>query len=318
MTPIKSRHAVFVLLVGAALEGCSTVAVRIDGTQDGIRVAQSVPTPIGGRIGAGRLSASGSFRGDVLSNSDAQSGQRTPPLSGAALVGIGFTGGDAALDCRFAEARLGVRTNPMLAEANPHTGAVWRCGLGLRYAVEVGPRLQMLFGATVSVENALIHRDIRYRRTVTDHLDRLVETTTVMYRERRVVGLVGAAFHMTLQYDPHRFVALETALALMVPPTIPRTVSDAWRSSGFGRDEPTVDDLAYYQSDVAGMAWFGAAFGPEFARLALRVNGTIGGAAASSGAYFGAEAALVMSTQVFNPAPARPPNATRSWGTRRD
>ncbi len=279
--------------------------MTLTGIQDGVRLGQPPPTPMGGRIGAGRIASSGSFRGDVPTSSDTRSGQRTPPFSGDVMLGVGLARGDVAFDCRFAEARLGVRSNPMLSATNPHDGALWRCGLGARYAANVASGVQFMLGVTLSAENALIQREITSIETITDRtlFGRPVvrEMTTATFDERRVVGLFGAAFHGTLQYDPHRFVMIETGFAVAMAPTIPRVMMYGW--AGCQSGGPSPEALGFYEPDVAVLGWVGAAFGPEFLRLALRANGSAGSAAAVSGASFGAEAALVFSTQVFNPGP---------------
>ncbi|MBL8679856.1 MAG: hypothetical protein JNK05_11855 [Myxococcales bacterium] len=324
---MKHTHSKQLLLLCSwLLSACGGASITISGQQDGTRLAQSVPTPMGGRIGAGRLAASGTFRGDVVSAVDSGSGQRTPPFSVGASLGVGFIGGDAALDCRFAEAHHGVRTNPMLATANPHTGVLWRCGASLRYALDAGHRVQLLFGATLSLENALVHRDFRFTRT-TNGFGIPTSSMITDYTERRVVTMFGASAHITAQYDPHRYVMLEAALGLVMPPTLPRNVHYAWSPSGLNPSEPTADALPFYEFGIAGMGWIGAAFGPEYARFAVRASGALGNAAAITGAHFGAEAALVVSTQVFNPGPRTPflsewerrvSRATRSSGTPRD
>jgi hypothetical protein len=310
-----TRWCCAALLAQGLLSACclTSTSVVITGVQDGARLAQSTPVPLGGRIEAGRVAGSGSFRVDVPTASEERSGQRTPLFSGNVLLGIGLDRGDASFDCRFAEARLGLRGNPMLPATNPHDGTLWRCSVAARYAAAVGRGVQLLFGTTLSVENALIQRDIRSVQEISDQPlfggAVLRETTIATFNERRVVGLFGASVHGTLHYDPHRFVSLEGGLALLMVPTIPRSVGHSWFACQRGGG-PTPDDLGFYEFGVAGMGWVGAAFGPQFLRLVLRANGSAGSAGAVSGAAFGAEAALVLSTQVFKPSLASRAEAT--------
>jgi|LNFM01.1.fsa_nt_gb hypothetical protein len=282
----------------------------VEGTQDAVRLSPADSVPTGGVTDPGRLAGAASARLELPVTQSERTAERAPIVSGGAFVAYGLDRGDLWMSCRFADARLGVTPNPMLAPSSPHQGVLWRCGAGGRFVARVSPSVRLVFGGSIAATNTLVQREIT--ETITEFAPSTssgfgfgnssipVSRTRIEFFERQTLANPMGLAHFGAQIDPLRWLRFDVAVAVGHAAGVPRTV--VYSASSPSAPSSYVSSLPVTEASPFAYGWFGASFGPEFARFALQVQ--VGGDAMSS-AYFGADGAMIFSLEARAPQPPR-------------